>query len=76
MKHEYIGDELHRMALEQEQAIARARAVGSFVTVFAGKDGKKHYKASCDLTQEDIEASRTICTTGSMNNLYGEVKAI
>lgn len=52
---DYIGHEVHRLADEQEQAICRARACGSFVVMFIGKDGLKHYKASCDLTREDIK---------------------
>lgn len=52
---EQINYEHHRLADEQEQAINRARACGSFVVMFVGKDGLKHYKASCDLTQEDVK---------------------
>lgn len=53
--HDRIGGEFHRLAIEQEEAIQAARMKGSFVTVFIGRDGKKHYKACCDLTMEDME---------------------
>lgn len=50
-----FNEEYHRLAIEQEEAICAARAKGSFVVMFVGKDGLRHYKASCDLTQDDIK---------------------
>ena len=52
---ELVNYEHHRLAQEQEEAILIVRAKGCFVVMSVGKDGRKHYKASCDLTQDDVK---------------------